>query len=69
MQCIMLLYVSAADIFGPVPFTHTGIYPVIYFAECLLLNKKRIAGKFKMIKRISNQLLLHNRGILLPFAL
>jgi len=48
---------------------HAGIYPGICFAEGMYLHVKRIAAKFKMIQRITNQLLLICYRVLLPFTL
>ena len=44
-----MLPVSAAHVLFILAAISTGINAVIYFAEYLLLHKKRVARKFKLI--------------------
>ena len=64
-----MLPIGAAHVLFILAAIPTGIYAIIYFAERLLLHKKRVARKFKLIQRITQQLFLHGCGILLPLAL
>ncbi|MDB5032018.1 MAG: hypothetical protein JWP71_2739, partial [Mucilaginibacter sp.] len=48
---------------------HATICPGVYLAERTDLHKHRIAVKFKIIKRIVQQLFLHRYAVLLPFGL
>ena len=69
MQGITFLIVGAFTVFRPMAAVHAAIGPGIYFAEGANRHKKRIAAKFKMVKRIGNQLFLFRDGVLLPFTL
>ena len=64
-----MLAICAADIFGIMPVISAGIYAVVYFTKRLLLHIERVASKFKLIQRITQQLFLHGCGILPPLAL
>ncbi len=51
------------------PRVHAAIHAQVYIAESIDLYKYRVAVKFKVIKRISKQLLLLGNAVLLPLAL
>ncbi len=68
-QRIVALGVNSAGVLRPLPAFHTAVGSIIYFANRFYRYKKRIAAKPEMVQRIGDQLLLHRRCILLPFAL
>lgn len=69
MQCVVALAIGAANVFFPMAAQHTAIHAGVYLAVFIQLHINRVAGKFKLVQRVAQQLLLFGHTVLFPFAL